>query len=69
MWSDLREATRMKSTKSGTPPFQVRDGNQDQCQKIGSMVENPDAERIKFEIMSLSAIPKVKRIVSFQLNS
>ena len=30
MWSDLREATRVKNTKSGTPPFQVKDGNQDQ---------------------------------------
>ena len=30
MWSDLREAARVKGTKSGTPPFKVEDGNQDQ---------------------------------------
>ena len=33
------------------------------------MVANPDAWRIKFEIMSLFAIPKVMRIVLFQLIS
>ena len=30
MWSDLREAARVKGTKSGTPSFQIEDGNQDQ---------------------------------------
>ena len=30
MWSDLREASRVKGTKSGTPLFQVEDGSQDQ---------------------------------------
>ena len=34
MWSDLREAARVKGTKSGTPPFQLEAGNQDQYGEI-----------------------------------
>ena len=41
MWSDLREAARVRGTKSGTPPFQLEAGNQDQYGRISRESLNP----------------------------
>ena len=30
LWSDLREAARVRGTKSGTPPFKLQPGNENQ---------------------------------------
>ena len=30
LWIDLREAARVRGTKSGTPPFKLRPGQEDQ---------------------------------------
>ena len=41
MWSDLREAAQVRGTKSGTPPFKLQPGHEDQYGGINHQESRP----------------------------
>ena len=41
LWSDLRKASKVRGTKSGTPPFKLQPGNKNQYCGINRQEQNP----------------------------